>query len=100
MVNNLVSATTKELGIGSGLMNDETLYVYSDHLYGEYFVTDEDYENDICPQCGDSDTLEYMGTYDEILYYLEEDIKRAQQNYGIVKCALDEYIKRQEAHNG
>ena len=79
---------------------DEMLCVYSDHLNGEYFVTDEDYKNDVCLTCGDADTLEYAGTYDEILYYLEEDIERAQQNYDTVKCALDEYIKRQGAHNG
>ena len=72
---------------------DETLYVYSDHLYGEYYVTNEDYENDICPTCGDFDTLEYVGTYDEILYYLEENIRTAQQNYDAVKYLLDEYRK-------
>ena len=72
---------------------DETLYVYSDHLYGEYYVSDEDYEIDVCPTCGDSDTLEYVGTYDEILYYLEENIRTAQQNYDAVKYVLDEYRK-------
>ena len=73
---------------------DETLYVYSDHLYGEYYVTDDDYEIDVCPTCGDADTLEYAGTYDEILYYLEEDIRTAQQNYDAVKYVLDEYKKK------
>ena len=74
-------------------MTDETLYVYSDHQYGEYYVSDDEYEIEICPQCGDSDTLEYMGTYDEILYYLEEDIKRAQQNYDTVKEAISFYLR-------
>lgn len=73
---------------------DETFYVYSDHLYGEYFVADEDYENEVCPQCGDSDTLEYAGTYDEILSYLEDDIRVAQQNYNAVKYVLDKYRKK------
>lgn len=73
---------------------DETLYVYSDHLYGNYFVADEDYENEVCPQCGDTDTLEYVGTYDEILSSLEYDIRIAQQNYDAVKYVLDEYRKK------
>ena len=73
---------------------DETFYVYSDHLYGGYFVADEDYENEVCPQCGDSDTLEYAGTYDEILSYLEDDIITAQHNYDAVKYVLDKYRKK------
>lgn len=78
---------------------DETLYVYSDHLYGGYFVADEGYENEVCPQCGDSDTLEYAGTYDEILSYLEDDIRVAQHNYNAVKYVLDKYRKKRGMAN-
>ena len=73
-------------------MKDEVFYIYSDHLYGDYFVADEDYENGICPQCGDTDTLEYIGTYDEILGWLEADIEAAQQKYDAIKNVMDRWM--------
>lgn len=75
-------------------MRDDIFYIYSDHLYGDFFVADEDYENDICPQCGDTDTLEYAGTYDEILSWLKYDIEVTQQKFDAIKGVMDTYIAR------
>lgn len=39
-------------------------YIYSDHLYGSYYASDEELEDTYCETCGDSDT--FFGAFDTI----------------------------------
>lgn len=52
-------------------------YIYESHL-GEYYATDEelDYEDTYCETCGDSDSLVFIGTKEELNNYYQRKINR------------------------
>lgn len=79
-------------------MDNEILYIYDDHLGNGYYVTDEelDYDSLYCEQCGDSDNLVYMGTKDQILNSLDEEIEDIKNNEESSEWELDQAYQEKE----
>ena len=87
-------------------MDKQIYYIYDSHTCGEYYVSDEELDCPICEQCGDSDSLVYAGTYNEILKDIKfdeygdgspRDVQIVCREYDYVKGLLDEYIKKENS---
>ena len=59
-------------------MEDNFYYIYESHLDYGYYVSNEEEECEICEQCGDSDTLVYCGTKEDIFKELQDEITKAK----------------------
>ena len=74
----------------------ECLYVYDCHLGNGYYVTDEEIEDLYCEVCGDSDTLVYCGTKENIIKQLQEELDTAKNSTDLcdkeyqIECAESE----------
>lgn len=66
------------------------VYIYESHL-GGYFISSEDldYEDLYCDECGDSDTLVYYGTPDEIFEQVLANLTEAKERQEIKELGVD-----------
>ena len=67
-------------------MDDKIIYIYEDHIYGDFYVSEEEipYEDLYCETCNDSDSLVVYGTVKD---------SDSLVVYGTVKDILDKALE-------
>lgn len=71
-------------------MDDKVIYIYEDHIYGDFYVSEEEipYEDLYCETCNDSDSLVVYGTVKDILDKALEECKMTEEK--LKTCSSEE----------
>ena len=71
-------------------MDDKIIYIYEDHIYGDFYVSEEEipYEDLYCETCNDSDSLVVYGTVKDILDKALEECKMTEEK--LKTCSPEE----------